>query len=192
MPRRAQLPRAVQCLECRRRRFRFQRVVALGRYQDELRQAAIRMKHFHEYPLTAAVGNLLADRVEAELSDRLPQIIVPIPKFWVKRVLRGTNTSEVLADTLGQRLRRPVARRALRSRRATQKQSLLGRVERQRNVDRTLRVARPSKFDRADVLVVDDIMTTGATANEAARALLQAGARQITVAIVARAIRGFD
>jgi ComF family protein len=190
IPRSAQVPQASRCLECRRKRYRFQRVIALGRYQDELRQAAIRMKHFHEYPLTAAVGHLLADRVLAELSDNLPQVIVPIPKFWVKRVFRGTNTSEVLAETLGRRLRRPVAVRALRSRKSTRKQSLLGRVERQRNVNQTLRIAKGWRFDKADVLIVDDIMTTGATANEAARVLAQAGARHITVAVVARAVRG--
>jgi ComF family protein len=148
------------------------------------------MKQFHEYPLTATVGHLLADRLAAQLSDDLPDLIVPIPKHWLRRVLRGTNTSEVLAETLSGRLRRPAALAALRQCRPTRKQSLLGRSERQQNVAGALQLAKAYDFDKAHVLIVDDIMTTGATANEAARVLARAGAQRITVAVVARADLG--
>jgi ComF family protein len=148
------------------------------------------MKQFHEYPLTAAVGHLLADRLAAQLSDDSPDVIVPIPKHWLRRVLRGTNTSEVLAETLSGRLHRPAALGALRQRRRTRKQSLLGRSERQQNVAGALQLARAYDFDKAHVLIVDDTMTTGATANEAARVIGRAGARRITVAVVARAALG--
>ncbi len=176
LPRDPRLPAATVCAECRRRKFRFDRAIALGAYRGHLRQVAIRMKRFHEFPLSAAVGQLLADRCEDRWGDDLPEVIVPIPKFWVKRVLHGTNTSEVLAESLSRRWRRPLIPGALRCRKSTRKQSLLGRSERQRNVAGALQLVKRYDFDKADVLIVDDIMTTGATANEAAKVLARAGA----------------
>jgi ComF family protein len=190
LPRPAAPVSRVICLECRRQRFRFNRVVALGLYRSHLRQVVVRMKQFHEFSLTAAVGMLLVDRLERQLGASLPPVIVPIPKFWVKRVLRGTNTAEVLAETIARHPSHPTVLPALRCRKPTRKQSLLGKTERQRNLSGALQLVKGYDVDGADVLIVDDIMTTGATANEAARVLSRAGARSITVAVVARAARG--
>jgi ComF family protein len=164
--------------------------MALGLYRGHLRQAVVRMKQFHEFSLTAAVGHLLAERLEHQLGKSQPQLIVPIPKYWVKRVLRGTNTAEVLAETIARHWRRRADIGALRCRKATRKQSLLGKTERQRNLAGALQLAKGYDVNGADVLIVDDIMTTGATANEAARVIARAGARRIRVAVVARAARG--
>ena len=190
MPRPAEMAGRVRCLECQRQAFRFDRVVTLGFYRDHLRQTVIRMKRFHEFPLTAAVGRLLAEQLEFQLEGDRPEVLVPIPKFWFKRVWRGTNTSEVLAETLGRCWGRPAVLGALRCRAGTQKQSLLSRSERRRNLAGALQLGKRYDFNKADVLIVDDIMTTGATANEAARVLARAGARRICVAVVARASRG--
>jgi ComF family protein len=190
LPRDPRLPKTARCWECQRRKFRFDQVVALGVYRGPLRQAAIRMKQFHEAALVAAVGDLLAERLDEVLGSDLPQWIVPIPKFWVKRIVRGANTAEVLAESVSRRWGRPAIVHALRCRKSTRKQSLLGWRERQRNLAGALQLVRRHGFNKAHVLIVDDIMTTGATANEAARVLRRAGAGRITVAVVARATRG--
>ncbi len=181
--------RETKCLECRRRKFRFDSVVIVGGYQSRLRQAVIRMKRFHEYPLASAMGRLLADRVASRLSTARPDAVVPVPKFWVKRVLRGNNAAEWLGTAIGKQLDLPV-RPALRSRRPTRKQSLLGHDERRRNAAGSLRIAKGYDLSKSHLLLVDDIMTTGATASEAVRVLRRAGASQVTVAVVARAWRG--
>jgi ComF family protein len=180
---------AVDCPECERHSFRFHRVVALGAYRGALRRAVIRMKRFAEFPLSFAVGGLLATRLAERLVDDRPDVIVPIPKYWLRRLMLGTNTSEVLAEAIGQRHSRPVAM-ALRSARLTSKQSLLGVEQRRRNIAGSLRVARGYDLAGANVLVVDDTMTSGATANEAARVLRRAGARQVVIGVVARAMPG--
>lgn len=177
-----------RCPECAGQQFWFHQTVALGAYRQTLRDAVVRMKQFHEYPLSAAVGLLLADAVIHQ-GRIAADVVVPIPKYWTKRVLRGTNTSEVLAESIARQLGISVALGALRCQRKTRKQSLLGKQERRQNTDRSLAVRPGYDFRGASVLLVDDIMTTGATANEAARVLRRSGARQVCVAVAARAGR---
>lgn len=189
--RRCGLPSAgdagTRCVSCRRQSFGFSEVIALGPYEDEIRRAVIRMKQFHEHPLTAAMGRLLADRLNERWRDDLPDVVVPIPKFWLKRLMRGVNSAELLAESLGRKVRRPVWASALQCRRATQKQSLLTISQRRANAKDSLRLHSKYSWTGKDVLIVDDIMTTGSTTNEAARVLRKAGARRIRVAVVARA-----
>jgi predicted amidophosphoribosyltransferase len=103
----------------------------------------------------------------------------------------------LIAETMGRALRVPVAKRQLVCRRKTKKQGMLLPGQRRRNVRRAYQVSNArwltKNYDLAGkhVLVVDDVMTTGATAHEIARTLRQAGARQVSVAVVARGI-GFD
>ena len=114
-----------RCPSCRRRRFAFQQVIALGGYRGAVRRAVIRMKQFHEFPLTAAIGALLADELGLQLRHNRPQIVVPVPKYWLRRWLHGSSAAELLAEVVGRRLRLTVAGRALGWRRRTRKQSLL-------------------------------------------------------------------
>ena len=147
------------------------------------------MNRFHESPLTAAVGQLLAATMDAKLVVK-PHVVVPIPKFWLKRVLRGVNSAELIAQQIARQLRVPVAPSALRCRRSTRKQSLLTQHERTTNLSGAFELNHAYDFRDAHVLVVDDIMTTGATANEAAKAFRHAGVASVAVAIVARAQGG--
>jgi len=174
------------CLDCAKTSFRFDHALALGAYRNGLAQAVVRMKRFTEYPLTTSVGQLLALLWEEDRHE-LPDVIVPIPKHWLKRWSRGTNTAEMLADVVGESLGVPVAHRALRVSRATEKQSLLGRGARMSNATGSLAVTKHYDWTKAKVLIVDDIMTTGSTTNEAARVLKGAGADQVSALVAARA-----
>jgi predicted amidophosphoribosyltransferase len=148
----------------------------------------IRAKQFFEYPLAATLGTLLAEQLEDRTVAESIDVVIPIPKYWIKRIIRGTNTAEVLAESIARIKNWPLLPAALTCCRRTRKQSLLGWSERQRNVSGSFRVPKGYDFTDARVLIVDDIMTTGATAQDAARALRTAGARRITLAVVARAI----
>ncbi len=177
-----------KCPACRDGRFRFDQVVLLGRYSGTLREAVIRMKQFHEYPLAGAVGELLAHELTRQLDRQQPDVVLPIPKYWTKRLVSGTNSAELLAETVSRRLSVPVVQHGLQCRRNIRKQSLLTIGQRRKNVGGALRVSAGYDFSDAHVLIVDDIMTTGATAGEAARVLHRSGARRITVAVVGRAV----
>lgn len=178
---------ADDCARCRNERYRFKSVLTLGRYRDHLRDAVLRMKHSAEEPLMMAMGNLLAEQHGEALVAARPDVVVPIPMHWSRRLVRGTNSPEILARRVARRLQLPFVAGALVRKRATKKLALLSREERKRALRDAFAVARGSDFRNAHVLVVDDVLTTGTTCNTAARTLLRAGAKRVSVLVVARA-----
>ncbi|MCU0959838.1 MAG: ComF family protein [Pirellulaceae bacterium] len=184
-------PDDARCPRCRRRRYHFSRAVAVGVYRDELQQAVVAMKHPICEPLTYSMGLLLAETVAAHLAEERVDLIVPVPMHWRRRLSRGTYPAQLLAQVIGGVLQRPLALRVLRCRRKVRKQGTLRPHERLRNVRGAFSVSAGYAITDANVLLVDDVMTTGATANEAARMLRQAGAGDVFVAVVARGV-GID
>ena len=100
--------------------------------------------------------------------------------------MRGTHPAAVLAEYLAQTIGVPCNRGLLSSRRKTRKQGTLTPSERLRNVRGAFRVSAGYDITDAHLLLVDDIMTTGATVSESARQLKRAQAASVTVAVVAR------
>ncbi len=176
------------CLRCRDRRYHFQAAVALGVYQGLLRDAVIRMKQNIHEPLTLSMGYLLADRIREMLTESAPDLLVPVPAHWLKRVWRGVNGPDLLVEAIARRLRLPSADDLIRCRRRTHKQGTLLPSERVANVRDAFAFNSDYDIVGSHVLLVDDIMTTGSTASEAARTLRRAGAARITVAVVARGV----
>jgi len=160
----------------------------LGDYRSYLRQAVLWMKRHPYEPLTRAVGVLLAERVASELGQWQPNLVIPVPMHWWRRLKRGTNTARVLAGAVAQRLALPMSTKVLRCRRKSRKQGTLRPDERLRNIRGAFCIS--SGYDITDkrLLLIDDILTTGATASEAARMLRRAGAAGVAVAVVARGI----
>jgi ComF family protein len=179
---------AEDCPWCRRRSYRFARAVALGIYRGSLREAVVRMKQEEHEPLTIAVGQLLAKRLGERLTQWRPDLLAPVPAHWWKRVVRGANSPDLLAQSAGAAWRFPVACDLLVCRRRTAKQGTLRPAERRANMRDAFRVSTDYDIGGAHVAVVDDVMTTGATANAAARALRRAGAAQVSVVVVARGV----
>ena len=176
------------CPRCRDRRYHFQAAVALGVYQDPLREAVIRMKqHIHE-SLTLSMGCLLAERVREVLTEALPDLLVPVPAHWWKRLWRGVNGPDLLVEAMGRQLKLPSADDVLGCRRRTHKQGTLMPSERVANVRDAFAFNSDYDISGVHVLLVDDILTTGSTASEAARTLRRAGAARVTVAVVARGV----
>ena len=177
----------LSCPNCPRRPARFDAVVRLGRYEQTLRDAVLRCKHPGEEPLMVALSRLLFTERGLELAALRPTCVIPIPMHWSRRLLRGVNSPEVVARVLAKKLSVPLRPRLLRRTRPTEKQANLTAWQRKRNVRRAFRSRIAKMPAGARVLLVDDIMTTGATANEAARTLRRAGAEFIAVAVLARA-----
>jgi ComF family protein len=174
------------CPHCARRKFRFDVAVAIGIYTGSLQTALLRMKHFRGQRLAAAVGRTFAARQEDQLSALQAELVVPIPSPFRRRFSQGTNSAAILARQLARRLRLPVFPGLLRWRRKVMRQHTLLPTERFQNVHGALGVSRGYDIKGAGVLIVDDILTTGATASEAARVLRKAGASRVSVAVVAR------
>ncbi len=179
---------ASSCPHCSDPQRHFDAVVPLGRYEAELREAVLRMKRFQGETLSAAVGRIMASELGDTLARHRPDLVVAVPAHWRRQFVRGTNSPGILARELATELGIPHAYDLLSCRRNIKRQALLPPVERFRNVRGAFRASRGYDLDDARMLVVDDVLTTGATASEVARVLRKAGAANVTVAVVARAV----
>lgn len=177
---------AEHCPECRRHDFVFDRAWSVGDYRGTLRDAVLRTKRAGNEHLALQLGQLLALSLEKDAWGAWGDLIVPIPSHWWRRWTRGMNGPELMAESLGRRWRLDWMTRVLRCGRRTRKQGTLLPDERQKNVRGAFQVARPHAIRGRQILLVDDVMTTGATVNEASRALLKAGAACVRVAVLAR------
>lgn len=121
-----------------------------------------------------------------EISGSGANLVVPVPMRPWRQVTRGTNGPAILARIIGSHLGFPVLYRALRCRRNSSPQKGLSRQSRFLNMRGGMVLQAGYSLEAAKVLLVDDIMTTGATCSEAARMLKQAGAAHISVIVIAR------
>jgi ComF family protein len=115
------------------------------------------------------------------------ELVVPLPLSRRRRRERGFNQAELLAETIATHLGALLRPRGLRKVVDTPPQAGLSRAQRRRNLDGVFRAAERVVRGRR-VLLVDDVLTTGASLSEAARTLRRAGARRVDAAVVARAI----
>jgi ComF family protein len=175
-----------RCQACRTTTLRFDSVTPLGGYHGDLRQAVLLMKSTEHDPLSIVMGRLLAERRREQLAEARADMIVPIPMFWGHWLLRGKNNPDVLAACVAAPLGVPLNRRVLVRHKRTKTQAQLAPSLRFANVRGAFRVPRPDAVRGARVLLVDDVLTTGATCSEAARTLKRAGAAWVAVAVVAR------
>jgi len=173
------------CPSCRPG-FRFRRAVAVWRYQGPGREMIHRWKYQadlsgHQF-LVGQVVDLLRNQ---PFTDEL-DMLVAVPMHWRRRIVRRFNPSAMLACDVARRLGLPFEARVLCRVRNTPSQVRLTRLQRLENVRGAFRVRRAKRVRGRTVLLVDDVMTTCATAHESARALHLAGARAVYVATLAR------
>jgi ComF family protein len=181
----ADLPHG-NCGNCRAAKLLFDSARTIGPYHGALRQALLKAKHALYEPLAIALGQRLAEVIERQPLAERPDLVVPVPMHWLKRIWRKTNPASTIAQAVARRLDLRCATRILICRRILRRQATLTPPERRQNVRGAFRASRWNMLDGKRVLLIDDVMTTGATAHEASRALLKAGAASIDVATVAR------
>jgi ComF family protein len=180
------------CAACRTRKYHFVAATALGPYRGLLREAVLHAKRAEHEPIARAFGELLAANCQNRWPELPFDLIVPAPMHWRRRLRRGTHSAQVIAEAAAKVLQIPLARRLVRASRATQKQGMLTPRERFDNVRNAYQLRRPRILRGARILIVDDVMTTGATVSEVARTLRQGGAEAVSVAVLARGLRGIS
>jgi ComF family protein len=157
--------------------------VVAGPYEGALRRAIHLLKYERMTPLTRPLGERLA-LAAAELTGF--DAIVPAPLHWRRRWDRGFNQADLLAREVSRRTGIPIDRRLLRTR-STPPQAGLSAAERRRNVQGAFAAAGKSAIRGKRLIIIDDVMTTGATLEACARVLKRAGASQVAVLTLARA-----
>jgi ComF family protein len=176
------------CIYCDGRKLWFDATVAAGPYTGRLRELVLRMKQMEGQAVALAIGRVIVARYREQLPGSEPDVVVPVPMHWRRRLSRGANSAAVLAEVVSTELHAPLAEGLLRRRRHTRPQTECTPPQRWDNVRRAFAVAAGYHLNKAHVLLVDDILTTGATCSEAARELRRAGASRVTVVVAARSI----
>jgi ComF family protein len=174
-----------RCTHCRDESFSFDAAMRLGSYEGFLREAVLRMKNHSGEGLAELCGELWAENAKSAFHALGIDALVPVPLHWRRRWRRGYNQSEAVAHGLAARLRLPCRSSWLRRTRATPMQTAQTLAGRRENVRGAFAATLP--LAGRTILLVDDVMTTGATASEAARALRSAGGGRVVVAVLARA-----
>lgn len=174
------------CAWCGKRALGFDEAMALGPYEGPIRTACLRLKHKQNAWIARGLADLLVE-VHGERARSWGDVVVTsVPLHWGRRLERGFNQSDELAERLAQRLGAPTAR-ALTRVRKTRKLAALSRTERAEVMRGAFRVRNDARVRGRTIVLVDDIMTTGATCGAAARALKAAGAHRVVALVVARA-----
>lgn len=176
-PRCGAAKRGPGCGECAGREFLFAGATALGRYEGRLRDVLLSLKFRGGRHLADELGRRLAGRLSRKFDT-----VVPVPMSRWKLLGRGYNAAELVAERVARFTGTGYDRDALRKIRRTRPQAELPREERLRNPEGAYGARRA----RGVVLLVDDVLTTGATANACASALRAAGAAEVHLAVVAR------
>ncbi|MGD1023858.1 MAG: ComF family protein [Candidatus Sulfotelmatobacter sp.] len=187
-----------RCGLCRRIAPVFERAVAYGSYEGGLRELIHLLKYSGVYPAANVLGRMLAEVVE-ELSpgfaaDQL--FVIPVPLHRSKLRQREFNHAELIARAALKL--RPASGRlnllagALERKRGTPSQTGLTRHQRRENVRGAFGVTQAESVQGREVLLVDDVLTTGATVSECARVLRRVGATKVWVATVARTLKASD
>lgn len=175
------------CSRCRGEALPFEAVLRLGPYEGQLRAVVLRLKHRSGEGLAELMGELWAARASQTLQPLRVDLIAPVPLYWWRRLRRGYNQSAALAYGIGHTLKLPVSPTCLRRIRHTPQQSHQPMTARKANVHGAFRARGSISLKGRTVLLVDDVMTSGSTAAEAARALRGAGAARVVVGVLARA-----
>jgi ComF family protein len=175
-----------QCTLCSHGLRAFEAAYCFGAYEGVLRELIHLYKYAGIESLARPLGDLLMRALPLDLQF---DAVAPVPLHWRRRWQRGYNQAELLARSLARRTGIPL-RNCLRRRRATNVQAGLSNTRRRQNVSGAFR-ARADAVEGRRILLVDDVMTTGATANACAQALRRAGAQTITVLTLARVDRRF-
>jgi ComF family protein len=166
----------------------YQRARAAARYSDVARDLVHLLKYGDRLDLAPPLGRWMARAGVELLVDA--DALVPVPLHWTRLWRRRFNQSAVLAQSVSAIAAVPVADHILARTRATPPQVGLARSERARNVQGAFAVPKTARADvkGRKLIVIDDVLTSGATVDACARALLRAGAVRVDALVLARVV----
>jgi ComF family protein len=177
------------CAACSAHPPRYGRARAVFCYDDASRKIILGFKHADRTQAAPAFAAWMA-RAGAELIAQA-DVIAPVPLHYRRLLRRRYNQAALLALGIGRHSHKPVMVDALKRLRATPSQAGLGGRERRRNVARAIAVnpRRQTALKAKRILLIDDVLTTGATVDTCTRALKAAGAASVDVLTLARVVR---
>jgi ComF family protein len=151
----------------------------------ELQHIIHSLKYKGRFSIGTFLGRELGKKIKNEIQNWNIHLVLPVPLHHLKKAERGYNQSFYIARGLSRELNIPVGLRILKRKKYTQSQTKMNLTERQQNIDAAFRVKNGEKIKGKNVLLIDDVITTGATISECGKVLLNSAASKIYAASVA-------
>lgn len=175
-----------RCALCHDMPLKFDSSVSLGNYQGMLKRLVLDLKRDMNELLSFQLGRLLGMRLmQQEFFDQA-DILIPVPIHWRRRFQRGFHAAAVIAEGVSSTADIAVGNGLVSCERLTEKQGTLSGPKRFANVKDAFKLRPMASVEGANVVIVDDVMTSGATLGELAKMLKKAGAESVHCAVVAR------
>jgi competence protein ComFC len=169
-------------------------VRSLGRFDDHYKELIHRFKYGKKIPLGKRLGQRLGETINSDVDLKTQDLwflksdfLIPVPLHKSRYRERGFNQSDILAEGISKVTGLSVLKNVLKRKKNTKDQTNLSREQRDENVRGAFVVTEPKMINEKKIILVDDVITTGATLSECARVLKQAGAQKIlgmTIAVV--------
>lgn len=182
-----QIPGELLCGTCLTKKQVFSKARAAFKYDDFSKHLILPFKHGDHIELTSLLTNMLAQAG----NDLFPEIdiLIPVPLHRFRLMKRKYNQAALLAKSLSAYIHKPFVTGVLRRVKSTQSQGHMKKAERKKNVSQAFSVKNNQKLIGKHVLLIDDVMTSGATLNECAKVLKKAGAKEVSYLTLARVLK---
>ncbi|WES34475.1 ComF family protein [Ruminiclostridium papyrosolvens DSM 2782] len=160
-------------------------LLCVGRYSGSLKETLRRFKFSNKSSYYRALGKLLALKIQNTKQLDSFDVIVPVPLHKSRQKHRGYNQAELMAEQIAKILKIPCEKNLLIKSVATNSQSMLKRTERLLNLEDAFMAVNDGLIADKNILLIDDIVTTGSTVNQCCKALKQAGAEKVIAGVIA-------
>lgn len=152
---------------------------------NEIQHIIHSLKYKKQFRIGIYFGKIIANQLNQKLIDWKIELVIPVPLHKLKKAERGYNQSEFIAKGISERTKIPYSRKVIHRKKFTETQTHLSALERQQNVKDAFKVVNKKLIEGKNILLVDDVITTGSTISECAKVLLREGAKNIYAASVA-------
>jgi len=168
------------CEDCRQNPPQFDMARAVGPYEEPYRIATKVLKFMGRKHLAPQMGAMMADKIKQEGYGKL-DLIVPVPISKLSRQRRGFNQTELLAKQISKDLGVKMDSGIISRSKETPSQSQLSKEDREKNLHYAFDIKEKKKVANKNILLVDDVYTTGSTGRECTRMLMEAGAARVCI-----------
>jgi ComF family protein len=175
------------CGDCALDRPSFEKARAWVKFRDPVTSIVHRFKYQHGFYFADWMVTGMIEVFRREYGEEKFDVMIPVPLHWMRLLTRGYNQALILARPLSRKLKIPIAPGALARRVNNPPQVGLSRAKRIENLKKVFAVKNPKQIKGKNILLVDDVITTGATVSEAAKVLVKAGAETVSVLAFGRA-----
>lgn len=181
--------REISCLDCKRKKYSFEFSRSTGIYDKVLKKCIHLFKYYGEKKLAKPLGKLMVDYlVKNDEFKKKIDLIIPVPLHKNDLRKRGFNQSILLGRVVGNYFSISVGEKVLIKKKLTPFQANLSKKEREKNILRAFLVEKPKEIKGKNILILDDVFTTGATVEECTKELMKARAKNIFVLTLARTV----